>query len=367
MVALKQSKLFGGLLAEELQSLEQTAITKAFKAGQTIFREGDEGDGIYVIIEGAVQISAVVSQDERRPLSRLGPGDFFGEMAVLDAEPRSASAIVDEDTRVYFLPRLDLLKMLERSPKLAVSLVREFSLRMRDFNRQYIQEVLQAERLTLVGRFARSIVHDFKNPLNIVGISAEMAAMENATPAMRVNARDRIRRQVDRLSNMINELLEFTRGSQSSMVFAETDYADFIQRLVEELRPEVASRGVSIEFGTPPPDIWLLLDPKRLTHVLYNLVHNAVDAMMPDGGVITLHFGLTEKDLVTELHDTGRGIAPEIGSRLFEAFATYGKAQGTGLGLSICKRIIEDHSGRISARNAPNRGAIFSFALPLKR
>ncbi len=367
MVTLKQTKLFSGVLAEELQALEQTAVTRAYKAGQIVFQEGDDGDGVYIIIEGQVQISAVIGQNERRVLSRLGPGEFFGEMAVLDTEPRSATASAEENSKLYFIPRQDLLAMLERSPRLAVSLVREFSLRMRDFNRQYVQESLQAERLTLVGRFARSIVHDFKNPLNIIGISAEMAAMPQATAAMRENARDRIRRQVERLSNMINELLEFTRGSHSSMVFAETDIGAFVGHLVEELAPEVAARGVKFEFASPPPSVALLVDPKRLTHVFYNLVHNAVDAMAPKGGIITLRFLTTPTELVVEVQDTGKGISPEIAPRLFEAFATYGKAQGTGLGLSICRRIVEDHNGKISARNAPVQGAIFAFSLPLKR
>jgi signal transduction histidine kinase len=70
---------------------------------------------------------------------------------------------------------------------------------------------------------------------------------------------------------------------------------------------------------------------------------------------------------VTEIEDTGPGIAPEIAGQLFEAFATHGKAHGTGLGLSICKRIIEDHRGWISARNESGRGAVFSFGLPLTK
>jgi len=59
------------------------------------------------------------------------------------------------------------------------------------------------------------------------------------------------------------------------------------------------------------------------------------------------------------LRTSGKGIAPEITPRLFEAFATYGKAQGTGLGLSICKKIVDDHYGKISARSEP--GAALSF------
>ena len=84
----------------------------------------------------------------------------------------------------------------------------------------------------------------------------------------------------------------------------------------------------------------------------------------PDGGRVILRFLDKSEEVVTEVEDTGQGIAPEVADRLFEPFATYGKRHGTGLGLSICRRIMEDHRGRICHRKAPNRGAIFVVTLP---
>ena len=365
MVFLKASKLFSGMDAEELPALERAARLQTYQAGRNIFQEGDPGDGLYVIVEGKVQITFLVGQDQRRVLSRLGPGDFFGEMAVLDNHPRSATATAETDTQVYFIRRDDLQHVLASSPALAVSLVKEFSLRMREFNQRYTQEVLQAERLTLVGRFARSIVHDFKNPLNIIGISAEMAALDRATPEMREAAKTRIRKQIERLSDMINELLEFTRGSSAAVVLARTNYAELVHQLIEDLRPEIAAKSVALELENDPPAVDLLMNPTRLAHVFYNIINNACDAM-PDGGKVRLRFEQSDREILTEIEDTGRGIAPEIASSLFEAFATYGKAQGTGLGLSISKKIIEDHHGRIGARSEPGCGAVFYFSLPVQ-
>ena len=88
---------------------------------------------------------------------------------------------------------------------------------------------------------------------------------------------------------------------------------------------------------------------------------------MPNGGKIFLRFNCDEKEIVTEIEDTGSGIAPQIADKLFQPFATHGKSHGTGLGLSICKKIIEDHKGRIWVRNEPKRGAIFCFSLPLAK
>ena len=364
MVALECSVLFSGLSDEELIALKSITQTAFYPAGHVVFKEKDAGDGLYVIGDGRIDISATVAEGETKILSRLGPGEFFGEMAVVDNEPRSATATVEKEATLYFIPRDPMLRMLERLPRLSVGLVRSISLRMRDFNRHYLEEVLQAERLTLVGRFARSIVHDFKNPLAIIGLASDLGAVETATPAARLIAQKRIRKQVDRLSNMINELLDFTRGSQSSTVLAHAPFVLFINQLLEDMQPDLAAKSVELVCGMPIPTTSLLLDPRRLSHVFHNLFHNAVDAM-PNGGKIMLHFHETDKEMIIEIEDTGPGISPEIAERLFEPFATYGKSHGTGLGLSIAKRIIHDHNGRIQTRSEPGKGAIFVIGLPL--
>ena len=86
---------------------------------------------------------------------------------------------------------------------------------------------------------------------------------------------------------------------------------------------------------------------------------------MPDGGEVIIRTQVSDREVLTEIADTGDGIAPEIIDQLFEAFATYGKTKGTGLGLSICQRIIQEHGGRIWAANRPEGGAQFSFTLPV--
>ena len=364
MVPLEQCNLFSSLSAAEMDRVRRAAQEKSFTAGQVVFKEGDVGDGIYLVKSGQVQITTPVGHDNRRPISQVGAGEMFGEMAVMDNETRSATAMTEQETVAYFIPREEMLEMLEHSPTLSVSLVREISRRLREFNKQYVREVIQSERLALVGRFARSIVHDLKNPLNIIGIAADLAGMETSTVNSRLAARQRIRKQVDRISNMVNELLEFTRGSHSSFVLALTDYATFVNQLVEERRPELALKNAVLELENQPPAVRIPMNPQRLTRVFYNLTHNATDAM-PAGGKIFIRFTTTEKEVITEIEDSGCGIPPEVADRLFEAFVTFGKAHGTGLGLSITRRIVEDHQGVISARNREGGGAIFSFSLPI--
>src|SRR5882757_9549235 len=175
MLPLESCKLFSSLSPDELAALKRVTREASFADGKEIFREGDAGDALYVVKSGRVQISAVIGEGERQVLSRVPPGDVFGELAIIDNQPRSATATAETDTTVYVVPHEAMVEMLTQSPQFSFSMMREITQRLREFNRQYIRQVLQAERMALVGRFASSIVHDLKNPLTIIGIAADMA------------------------------------------------------------------------------------------------------------------------------------------------------------------------------------------------
>jgi signal transduction histidine kinase len=364
MVALESAELFRGLKPEELAALRLVAAERQVAAGKEIFREGDPGDGVYVVKDGLVEISGLLNAETRRVYSQIAPGGLFGEMAVIEHRPRSATATATKPSVVYFIPRGEMLSLIERSPGLSLSLLQLISHRLRDFNQHYLRETLQAERLAVLGRFARAIVHDLKNPLNIIGLTTETVCLPTANPEIRLQARDRIRKQIERINDLVGEILLFTQGPRAGLVVARLDFRAVIIRITEELKADLAARGCVLAFENEPPSVRLLMDPNRLRRVFINLASNAAD-VMPRGGKIRLHFQLNAREVTTEVADDGPGIAPEVADKLFEAFATHGKAHGTGLGLSICKKIIEDHGGRIWATNNPRGGAVFSFAIPL--
>ena len=334
----------------------------SFPAGHVIFEAGVFGDGLYVIDEGIVEISATMPDRQSRVLSTLGNGAFFGEMAVIDDLPRSAHARAETATRARFFPREDIWRLLAQSPSLLLALMREVIGRMRRAEQRSMQEALEGERLAVVGRFAQSIVHDLKNPLNTIGLGTDLLCSDDSPPEVRKEVGLLVRKQVDTLAGMINEVLEFTRGTARSLNLVPADFREFMEGAIAEIRQGAEARAVKVECGNEPPGVPVWIDRVRLMHVISNLANNAMD-VMPSGGIIRFRFRLEEGCIVTEIEDTGPGIAPEIASRLFEPFVTHGKSHGTGLGLSICKRIIEDHKGTITVISQPGRGAVFSFSL----
>jgi signal transduction histidine kinase len=363
MSPLENAELFRPLDPEALNAVRRLAEERTFAAGQEVFREGDPGDGLYVVKSGLVEISGQLGTDERQLFSQVGAGGVFGEMAVIEELPRSACAMVVQAATVYFLPRAGLVELIERTPSLALAFMKLVSRRLRDFNQHHLREVVQAERLAVVGRFARSIIHDLKNPLNIISLTTDMYARPDATPQARGTAQARIQKQVERVNDLIADLLQFTQAGQRC-VRLPVNYATFIEHLAAELLPELELKFIQLQLANPPPALTLNLDTKRLRRVFVNLVANATD-VITDEGTIRIGFQQHDHEVITEIADSGPGIPRELADKLFQPFATHGKAHGTGLGLSICKKIIEDHGGRIWAANGPQGGAVFSIALPI--
>src|SRR4029077_11531555 len=139
-------KRIPGSSSHGLDLLKRNARKLSFRKGRVIFREGESSDALYVIEQGSVEISAVIGHNERRVFATFGVGDYFGEMAVIDSKPRSATATATADTIVFRIPRDKVWRMFERSPWLFVTMIRGFSQRMREFDQRHLQELLQHER-----------------------------------------------------------------------------------------------------------------------------------------------------------------------------------------------------------------------------
>ena len=139
MKALRQISLFDGLLPLHLERIAALVQEVQIKRNDAVFRHGDEGDGLYLIMTGAVRISRSVAGVGEEALAVLKPGMYFGEMSIVDDDvPRSADAIAHEDTRLLRLPKDDLRDLMFVDRELAYELlwrfVRTLSSRLRDSN-----------------------------------------------------------------------------------------------------------------------------------------------------------------------------------------------------------------------------------------
>ena len=128
---LRQVPLFARLSPSELDSLRALAHSRRYAAGEIIFHEGDEGTALYIIEKGEVKIALGSAEGKEVVFTLLGPGDPFGELALLDGEPRSADALAKETSEVLILRRQDFLRFLAEHRQVALDLLAVLSRRLR--------------------------------------------------------------------------------------------------------------------------------------------------------------------------------------------------------------------------------------------
>lgn len=222
-------------------------------------------------------------------------------------------------------------------------------------------ELIRAERLSVVGRMASSIIHDLKNPMTTIKGYASLLGREGLSPETRERFSNMITRSVDTFVEMTQEILDYARGG-GPILPTEVAVGVFVNDLCDFLEQDFKEQEQSLcrELHYTGP---LIMDETKMRRALYNIASNARDAMEA-GGSLTIATHSVNNTVEFRLSDTGPGIPEEIRNTLFEPFVTHGKPSGTGLGLAIAKKTIEDHGGEICVESEPGQGATFIVRVP---
>ncbi|MDP6503919.1 MAG: ATP-binding protein, partial [Planctomycetota bacterium] len=168
-----------------------------------------------------------------------------------------------------------------------------------------------------------------------------------------------LREEIGRLDCLLSDFLAFARPMKLSV--SVNDVNRLLTQVAEEFRPDVAGKDISIELNLDDRLSSCPFDWEHIHQVLVNLLSNALSEI-DGGGTVTLSSALSDSLIRLQVSDTGPGIPTD--NNIFEPFVTT-KSKGTGLGLSIARRIVEAHSGTISARNT-DVGSAFLIELPSK-
>jgi hypothetical protein len=139
LLSLRQVSLFAGLSLERLQAIERITSDAEYVKGEVIMREGDPGDDLYLLVEGEVHVIKSVGTPEEEHLNTLGPGSYFGEMAVLDGSPRSATVVAASEARALVLQGARLRELVQDMPDLAFDLFRVLTVRLRGVEERLVQ------------------------------------------------------------------------------------------------------------------------------------------------------------------------------------------------------------------------------------
>jgi CRP/FNR family cyclic AMP-dependent transcriptional regulator len=140
---LRSVPLFADLEEEELERFSRVAVPRSFPAGTRVFHEGDRSDACYIVREGSFRVTREHSDGRAITLATLGPGEVFGELAMLDGDTRSASAEALSDGELLALPATDVRSLLARHPEISVKLVAALVRRLREANERISRQSFQ--------------------------------------------------------------------------------------------------------------------------------------------------------------------------------------------------------------------------------
>jgi CRP/FNR family transcriptional regulator, cyclic AMP receptor protein len=175
---LKANPFFADLGAEAVEAIATLCVTRYLVAEETLFFKGDEGDALYAVRRGRIRIATGTEAGRRLTLNLLGPGDVFGEVALLDGRPRTADAIAAERTELFMVYRRDFLDLLERRPKVAVRIIELLCERIRWMSDRMEESVLMPLPARLAQRLL-ALSDDYGTELHVS--QEELAVFVGAT------------------------------------------------------------------------------------------------------------------------------------------------------------------------------------------
>jgi signal transduction histidine kinase len=349
-------KVFEGIGEEESKALEGIFKEVTFQKDQTIVKEDEHGEEIYILKEG----HALVTK-RGKVLAELKEGDIIGEMS-LEGIVRSATVVSVEKTILARSNCKDFYKLISENPKIAICLFRTVSKRLRNIDDKVVEKALQEERLAILGRLGSTIIHDLKSPLSAIRGYANILEDIGEGDKIKKYARS-ISNSADFTFDMIEDILEFGRD-KTTLDFRPVNIYQYFKEVVDLLGEKTAGKEIELKI-LPCENLYYELDPVKMKRVLLNLLKNAKEAIEKNGK-IEIGAEKTENGIKIFVRDNGRGMPPEVVSRIFEPFFTHGK-HGTGLGMTVVRKIIEDHKGEIQIESKLGAGTTFNILLKTKK
>jgi NNP family nitrate/nitrite transporter-like MFS transporter len=387
---LVQVPLFSNLPPEELVHLAEIGRYISVKADEVVFMEGDPGDTAYVILDGDVDIRRAADV----VIATLGKGEVFGELALIDGQPRSASAVARLDCEMFLIERDEFIRVLSGTPRMLGDFMVGLSTRLRETNAAFYEATIKQERLQSAGELERhrqisqmvaGVAHEINTPIGIANHAASIIVEDLQPDMLDALAKD------DQAKYALGDLAEAAKLIANNIARADALIRSFKNLSVHQaadqretislatLNEEVLglygikakTSGIELRFDNQLADdaSWDGF-PGLYSQVLLNLLSNsALYGYGPDGeGAIDIVLSQAGSDRYRlSVTDHGRGIDTDNMARVWEPFFTTGRdIGGSGLGLAIVRNIVTgSFGGTIEIESEPDKGTTVWFEFPI--
>jgi len=372
-------RAFPGIKPNEIEELIANSQVRSYAAGAVLCRENAVEDRFYMILEGEVEVTKVINNSQARLLKTLGPGDFFGEMALIHNAPRAATVAAKSSLTTLELDKTGFDRVLHSSSSVAMAMVSEISNRLRSNDQMAVDDLrLRASELAeayqklaeqdLARReFLSNIAHELRTPLMIASGYLQMLQKGLMSGDQLTAGIDTVARNVQQIVSLVNDILFLQEMDLVLPEFQAVDLNEVVNIVMEKYKTKAVERDVNLRFAPSPGLPPVSGDSKSLERALMALVDNAIK-FSPKGGGVEVSLNERDDQIVLAVEDHGIGIQKENIARIFDRFYHIEKHEddlfgGIGLGLAITRQVIEQHQGSLNVTSKVGKGSTFTMIL----
>lgn len=372
-------RAFPGIKPNEIEELIAFSKVRAYPPSSVLCRENAIEDRFYMILEGEVEVTKVINNSQVRLLKTLGPGDFFGEMALIHNAPRAATVTAKTALTTLELDKAAFDRVLHNSSSIAMAMVSEISNRLRSNDQLAVDDLRMraselaeayqklAEQELARREFLSNVAHELRTPLMVATGYLQMLQRGIVSGEQLSAGIETVARNVQQIATLVNDILFLQEMDLVLPEFQAVDMNEAAKTVTEKYAEKAADRGVKLRF-TPHLNLSAVSgDSKTLERALMALVDNAIK-FSPLGGDVEIN--LTERDdsIRVAVRDNGIGIPKENQPRIFDRFYHLEKHEddlfsGIGLGLAITRQVIKQHNGNLELDSEPGKGSTFTLVL----
>ena len=389
--------LFSQMADEVLTAIAETGTAATFDPGQIVFCDGDPGDCLYSVLSGDLRAFKRLEDGSIVELARLGAGDSFGEMALLDGGPRSNTVEALTRCHVFCLSRDAFLAALPDRRGLIAAVLGNLAAHVRassehllrkELEQRAVRAELELERLRALTQMVAGVAHEINTPLGIVNTAASIVKQRIASDALtqavnRTQAGaelDDIREAVDLIQANIVRAHKLIGSFKQLSVGQMTDVLEVLALVpvIDEaiylfsINARRANLEIRVTNGLSDDSEQTWTGYRGfLTQIVLNLLTNIERYAYPDtGGLVDIRIGEelrgAEPQFTVAVRDFGRGMSADTVSRIFEPFYTTGRAKGgTGLGMAIVHNLVTGAlKGQVTVSSEPDCGTVVTITFP---
>jgi signal transduction histidine kinase len=372
-------RAFPGIRPDEIEELIMNSQVRSYAPGAILCHENALEDRFYMILDGEVEVTKDINNNESRLLKTLSAGDFFGEMALIHNAPRAATVTAKSTLTTLELDKAAFDRVLHKSSSIAMAMVSEISNRLRQNDQLAVDDLRMraselaeayqklAEQELARRQFLTDIAHELRTPLMVANGYLQMLQKGIMHGDQLKAGIDTVARNVQHIVTLVNDILFLQELELVLPDFQAVDMNEVAYTVIGKYAASAKEHGVSLRL-TPSPNLPPVSgDPKSLERALMALVDNAIK-FSPRGGDVNINLSRNGEKILVAVEDHGIGIPKEKLPHIFDRFYHLDKSgddlfSGIGLGIAITRQVIEQHHGSLDVVSTSGKGSTFTLTL----